>query len=154
MFYSSINLPSTWCSYSVSFPVFEGKQLLILIPPSPPTGFCQITGPLKSSGWLVPGLVEWLVDWQALNERKDHAYPLLWLTSTRPPESMSLVLYNYVHRLYIPEFPIECYLFSFYYHVISECSNKYIPHCKVYLICVLVHRKKTFITLKDFQKNN
>lgn len=75
MFYSSINLPSAWCSYSVSSPVFEGKQLLILIPPSPLTGFCQITGPLKSSGWLVPEMVEWLADWQALNEKMDHAYP-------------------------------------------------------------------------------
>lgn len=81
MFYSSINLPSAWCSCNVSSPVFEGKHLLILISPRLPlTGFCQIRGPLKSSGWLVPGTDEWLADWQALNERMDQAYPLLWLT--------------------------------------------------------------------------
>lgn len=72
----SINLPSAWCSYGVSSAVFEGKQLLILIPRLPLTGFCQITGPLKSSGWLVPGLVEWLADWQALKERTDYTSPL------------------------------------------------------------------------------
>lgn len=50
MSFSSINLPSAaWHSHGVSSPVFEGKQLLNLIPLSP-SGFCQITGPLKSTG--------------------------------------------------------------------------------------------------------
>lgn len=51
-------------------------------------GFCQIRGPLKSSGWLVPELVEWPADWQAQNEKMDQAYPIPWLTSTRPGKSM------------------------------------------------------------------
>lgn len=54
-------------------------------------GFCQIRGPLKSFGWLVPELVEWPADWQARNEKMDYAYPIPWLTSTRPGKSMSLV---------------------------------------------------------------
>lgn len=48
--------------------VFKGKQLLILIP-LPPSGFCQITGPLKSPGCLAG----WL-------QMRRHMHTVAWVS--------------------------------------------------------------------------
>lgn len=71
MFYSSINLPSAWCSCGVSSPVFEGKQLLILIPPPLlPHGILSNQRPFKKL-WLAGSRAAWVAGWLAGSKWED-----------------------------------------------------------------------------------